>query len=111
MSESALKRLRRKTKEKEVEKKTKALRREQIEKEKMEHVQLIRVIYVDSFDSCTPTKKKKTFEQKHRSRELEEELEVTLNFFKITIIFTIKPAPQIILTLDSDSEVEIGPQQ
>jgi hypothetical protein len=53
MNESALNRLRQKAKEKKVERKAKAFRREQIEKERMEQVQLTRAIYVESLASCT----------------------------------------------------------
>jgi hypothetical protein len=49
MSESALKRPIREAREKEVERKAKAFRREQIEKEKIEHVQLTGAIYVKLF--------------------------------------------------------------
>jgi hypothetical protein len=47
MSESTLDRLRQEVKKKELERKAKAFRREQIEKERMEQVRLTRVIYVD----------------------------------------------------------------
>jgi hypothetical protein len=46
MTESALKRLRREAREKEVERKLEAFRRKQIEKERAEQVQLIVMIYV-----------------------------------------------------------------
>jgi hypothetical protein len=46
ISESALKRLKWELKEKEVERKTKAFRKEQIEKGRMEQVQLTEVIYL-----------------------------------------------------------------
>jgi hypothetical protein len=39
------------------------------------------VIYVEPLVSCAPTTKDiRIFEQKHRNRELEEELKATLNF-------------------------------
>ncbi len=55
MNESALERLRWKAREKEVEKKAKVYGREQIEKEKVEHIRLIGAIYVEPFASTTPT--------------------------------------------------------
>ncbi len=55
MNESALKRLRQKAREKEVERKGETLRREQIEKEKTEEVQLTGAIYVEPLASRTPT--------------------------------------------------------
>ncbi len=58
MNENALERLRQKTRDKGVERKIEAFRREQIEKEKEEQVQLIGAIYVELFTSCTPIAKK-----------------------------------------------------
>jgi hypothetical protein len=40
---------------------------------------------------------------------LEEEVEVTLNFLRRTITFTVKPTPQVIVILDSKEEMEIRP--
>jgi hypothetical protein len=94
MSESALERLRWEVKEKEVERKAEAFRREQIEKERVEHVWLTRAIHVESLASHTRTiEGTKVFEQEQRNRELEEEIEVTLNFLRRTITFTVKPTP------------------
>jgi hypothetical protein len=53
MNESALERIRRETREKEVEKTVKAFRREQIEKKKTKNVRLIGMIYVEPLVSCT----------------------------------------------------------
>jgi hypothetical protein len=51
-------------KEKEVERKVEAFRREHIEKKKVKHVWLIGAIYVEAFASHTPTTKEtKVFEQ------------------------------------------------
>ncbi len=64
----------------------------------MEQVRLIGAIYVEPLASHTPTTEEiKVFEQEQKSRELEEELETTLNFLKRTIISIIKPAPQVII--------------
>jgi hypothetical protein len=41
---------------------------------------------------------------------LEKELEVALNFLKVTTTSTTKPILQIIIISDSEEEVEIGPQ-
>jgi hypothetical protein len=49
------------------------------------------VIYVEPLVSCAPTTKDiRIFEQKHKSRELEEELKTTLNFLKENHYFYIK---------------------
>ncbi len=80
MSESVLKRLRQEVKE-EVERKTKAFRKEQIKKERAEQVWLIGAIYVELFASHSPIAEKiQISKQKHKSRELEKELEVALIF-------------------------------
>jgi hypothetical protein len=55
MNESALERIRWESREKEVERKAKAYGKEQIEKEKVERIRLIGVIYVESFPSSAPT--------------------------------------------------------
>ncbi len=54
MSESTLEWLRWKAKKKEVERKVKTFKREQIEKEKAEHVWLTREIYVEPLGSRAP---------------------------------------------------------
>ncbi len=41
---------------------------------------------------------------------MEKELEVALNFLKVTTTSTTKPILQIIIISDSEEEVEIGPQ-
>jgi cell division protein FtsX len=50
------------------------------------------------------------FEKEQRSRELEKELEATLNFLKRTITSTAKPIPQVIVISNSKEKVEIRPQ-
>jgi hypothetical protein len=45
-----------------------------------------------------------------KNRELKEELKIVLNFSRRTIIFTTKLAPQVIVILDLEEEVEIIPQ-
>lgn len=95
----------------EVERKAKAFKREQIEKKRAEQVQLIGAIYVKLFASHTCTiEETKVFEQEQRNRELEEEVEATLNFLSRTITSIVKPTPQIIVILDSKEEMEIRPQ-
>ncbi len=92
MSESALERLRWEAREKGVGRKAETFRKKQIEKEKAEHVQLTKVIYVGPLVSRVPTTKDIwIFEQEQRSRELEEELEATQNFLRKTTTFTTKP--------------------
>ncbi len=82
MSENVLERLRREAKEKEVQRKVEAFRREQIEKKRAKHVWLIGAIYVEPLASRTPTTEDIIiFEQEKINRELEEELKTTLNFF------------------------------
>ncbi len=49
------------------------------------------MIYVEPFVSCAPTTEEIIIiQQEHRSRELEEELEATLNFLRKTTTFTSK---------------------
>jgi hypothetical protein len=51
-------------KEKEVDEKAEAFRREQIEKKSVKHVQLTKAIYVEPLASCAPiAKETKVFEQ------------------------------------------------
>jgi hypothetical protein len=77
----------------------------------MKQVWLIGMIYVKLLASCAPTTKDiRIFEQEQRSRELEEELEATLNFLKKTTTSIVKPVPQVIIISDSKEEVEVGPQ-
>jgi hypothetical protein len=45
-----------------------------------------------------------------KSRELEEELEATLNFSRRTITFTTKPISHVIVISYLKEEVEIRPQ-
>ncbi len=67
--------------------------------------------YVEPLASRAPiVEETRIFEQEQRSRELEEELEVALNFLKRTITFTATLAPQVIVILDLEEEVEIIPQ-
>jgi hypothetical protein len=64
MNESTLERLRWKTKEKEVDEKVEAFRKEQIEKKSVEHVWLTKAIYVEPLASRAPiAKETKVFEQ------------------------------------------------
>jgi hypothetical protein len=52
------------------------------------------MIYVEPLVSCTPIAEAiKFFEQEHKSKELEEELEATLNFLRITITSIAKLVP------------------
>jgi len=75
MSESTLKNLRQEARKSELERKVEAFKREQIERERVEQVQLIRTIYVEPLTSHAPTTKEiRIFEQEQRNRELEEEL-------------------------------------
>jgi hypothetical protein len=41
---------------------------------------------------------------------LEKKLDIRLNFLKKTITSIAKPIPQVIIILDSEEEVEVGPQ-
>ncbi len=66
MSESALERLRWKTREKEVERKGEAFRMEQIEKERTKHVWLTGMIYVEPVASHAPTTKELKILNKNR---------------------------------------------
>jgi hypothetical protein len=76
----------------------------------VKQVQLTKSIYVEPLASRAPTIEEiRIFEQEHISKELEEELEATLNFLRRTTISTAKPVPHVIVILDSE-EVEIRPQ-
>ncbi len=98
MNESALERLRWEAKEKEVERKVEAFRREHIEKKKKKQVQITGMIYVKLLASCvTITEEIIMFEQEQRSKELEEELEATLNFLKKTITSTTNQYHKLLL--------------
>lgn len=69
---------------------------------------MIGTIYVEPLASHAPhVEETRIFEQEQKSRELEEELEVVLNFLKKTITSTITLTPQVIIILDSEEEVEI----
>jgi hypothetical protein len=102
MSESALQKLRGKTRERELEKKVEAFRREQIKRERIKHVRLIGAIYGKVLALCAPIE----VLNKQRSRELEEELEAALNVFRITTTFIVTPAPQVIVISNSKEQVE-----
>lgn len=67
MNESTLEKLKQEAWKKEVERKIEAFRRERIEIERAEHVQLVGTIYVELIVSHTPTTKEtKVFEQEHK---------------------------------------------
>jgi hypothetical protein len=52
------------------------------------------VIYVSILASCAPTTEQtKVFEKEQINRELEEELEASLNFLRRTTTSIAKPAP------------------
>jgi hypothetical protein len=58
----------------------------------VEHVRLTGAIYVELLALRAPiVKEVQFFEQKQKNREFEDELEVTLNFLRITTTFTIAP--------------------
>ncbi len=66
------------------------------------------MIYVEFLASRTPTvEETKVFDQEQRSRELEEELEIALNFLRKTTTSTTKPTPQVIVILYLKEEVDI----
>jgi hypothetical protein len=69
------------------------------------------MIYVKLLTSCAPMAKEiRVFEQEQRSKELEEELEVALNFLRRPTTFTTKPTPQVIVISNLKEEVEIKPR-
>jgi len=71
MSDNALKKLKQKAREKELEKKVEAFRKEQVERKRTKQVRLTRTIYVEPLASCALTTKKIIiFEQESKSREL-----------------------------------------
>ncbi len=107
MSESALEKLKRKERERELESKVEAFRREQVKKERMEHVKLTWTIYEEPLALCAPVAKEtKFFEQEQKRRELKEELEVAFNFFKKTIISIISTSPQVIGILNLEGRLK-----
>jgi len=63
MSESALEKLKQEAREKKIEKKVEAFRREQIEREKVEHVRLTGAIYIELLALHAPTS---IFEQEQK---------------------------------------------
>ncbi len=64
MNEDILEKLKQKEREKKLERKTKAFRKKQIRKEKVEQVRLTRVIYVEPLALHAPTTKEiRIFEQ------------------------------------------------
>jgi hypothetical protein len=94
MNESGLKKLKWEAREKELEKKAKAFRREQVERERVQHVKLIGAIYVEPLASHAPiTKETRTFEQEQKNRELE----TTFNFLRRTTTSISTLTPQIII--------------
>ncbi len=108
MSESALKKLRREAKVKKYGKKTEVTRRKQVEKERVEQVRLIGTIYIEFLASWEPTKEEiKIFEEKKKSKELEEEFKAVINFLKRTMISIATTKLRVIIILDSKEELEI----
>jgi hypothetical protein len=60
-----------------------------VKRERAKHVCLIGTICIEPIASCEPIEEViKIFEEEAKSRELEEELEATLIFFRITTTFT-----------------------
>jgi hypothetical protein len=87
MSESTLEKLRREVREKESKRKVEVAKRKHVERERAQQVHLIEAIYIKPLASHEPTKEEIIiFEEEKKSRELEEELELTLNFLKRTPI-------------------------
>ncbi len=81
-------------------------------REKVKQVRLTGTIYKKPLALCEPTVKKiKVFQQEKKSKDLEEELEATLNFLMQTIIFTTTPKPHVILISkeEEEEEKEINP--
>ncbi len=108
MIESVLKKLKWEVGERKLERKVEAFKIEQIEKERAKH----KAIYVELLASHAPTVKETIiFEQKQRSRELEEELETKFDSLKKTTTSIATLAPQVIIISDLEEEVEIIPQQ
>ncbi len=72
---------------------------------------IIGEIYVEPLTSQAPTVEEIIiFEQEQTNRELEEELEATLNFLRKPTTSTTKPIPQVIVISNSKEEVQVGPQ-
>jgi hypothetical protein len=55
MNDSALEKLKRETRERKLERKIKATRKEQVERERVEQVHLIRAISIEPLVLCEPT--------------------------------------------------------
>ncbi len=99
-SENALDMFKREARERELERRVEATRREQ--------VHMIGDIYIEPLTSCEPTVDEvRIFEQEKRSRDLEEELEPNLNFRGRTVTFIPTLEPQLIVISDLEEEVEI----
>jgi hypothetical protein len=72
MSESTSEKLKQEARKRELERIVEVFRREQVEREKTEQVQLIRVIYVEPLASRAPiVEETKIFKEEQKSRELE----------------------------------------
>lgn len=109
--ENALDKLKREARERKLERKAKIGKREQMEREKVEHVHLTIVAYIEPLALCEPIINEiRICEQEQKSKELEEELKKTFNFFRQTITSTTTSESRIIGLSDSNLEVEIIPQ-
>jgi hypothetical protein len=65
-----------------------------VERKRVEQVRLIGTNYIEPLASHEPIAEEvRIFEQENRSRELEQELKATLNFFRRTITSTIIVEP------------------
>jgi hypothetical protein len=85
MSENALEKLKREAKKKKYKKKVEAIKRKQVEREKVEQVCLTLAIYVEPLTLRKLIEKEfKIFEEKKKNKKLEEELKATLNFIMKT---------------------------
>jgi hypothetical protein len=72
MSESTSEKLKQEARKRELERKVEAFRREEVERERMEQVKLIGVIYVEPLASRAPiAEETKIFKEEQKSRELE----------------------------------------
>jgi hypothetical protein len=94
MNECAFKKLKREARERELERKVEAFKRKKVERERAEQVKLIGTIYVESLVShALLIEETIIFEQKHKSRELKEELKAYPRFLRVTTTFRVAPTP------------------
>ncbi len=108
MSEKTLEKLRKEAREREYERKVEIARKEQVEKERAEQVCLIGAIYIEPLALRKPLEEEiRIFGEEKKIKNLEEELEATLNFLRRIMTSIVRIEQRITIILNSEEEVEI----